>query len=87
MNACYQLNDVKMFYGAHCALDIQALSIEHGQTLAILGQNGAGKSTLLSLLALLSKPANGELSLFAESTKRVTRRQRQRIGLVAQQPY
>lgn len=87
MTTCYQLNDVKMYYGSHCALDIPALTIEHGHTLAILGQNGAGKSTLLSLLALLSKPANGALSLFGEATNSITRRQRQRIGLVAQQPY
>ncbi len=87
MNTCYQLHDVKMYYDGQCALDIPALPIEHGQTLAILGQNGAGKSTLLSLLALLSKPADGELLLFGEATNSVTRRQRQRIGLVAQQPY
>lgn len=87
MSDCYRLTGVKMFFGAQCALDIPALNIEHGQTLAILGQNGAGKSTLLSILALLSKPSNGELLLFSESTHKVTRRQRQRIGLVAQQPY
>lgn len=87
MTACYQLQNIQMFYGAQCALDIPALRIEHGQTLAILGQNGAGKSTLLSLLALLTQPANGELLLFGESTQKVSQAQRQRIGLVAQQPY
>lgn len=87
MNACYQLQNIQLFYGAQCALDIPALRIEHGRTLAILGQNGAGKSTLLSLLALLIKPANGELLLFGEATHKITRRQRRRIGLVSQQPY
>lgn len=87
MTACFQLQNVQMHYGAQCALDIPELRIEHGQTLAILGQNGAGKSTLLSLLALLSKPSNGDLLLFAKSTQKVSRTQRQRIGLVAQQPY
>lgn len=87
MTTCYQLQSIQMFYGTQCVLDIPALNIEHGQTLAILGQNGAGKSTLLSLLALLSKPSNGALFLFAESTQKVSRQQRQRIGLVAQQPY
>lgn len=87
MTACYQLSNVRMFYGAQCALDIPAMRIEHGQTLAVLGQNGAGKSTLLSLLALLSQPADGELLLFGETTHKIRRQQRQRIGLVAQQPY
>ena len=87
MTSCYTLNNVQIFYGTQCALDIPALSIENSQTLAILGQNGAGKSTLLSLLALLSKPASGELLLFGETTRSISRRQRRRIGLVAQQPY
>ena len=87
MTSCYTLNNVQMFYGTQCALDILSLTIEHGQTLAILGQNGAGKSTLLSLLALLNKPASGELLLFGEITRSISRQQRRRIGLVAQQPY
>jgi molybdopterin-binding protein len=87
MKACYQLDNVQMLYGTQCVLDIPALTIEQGQTLAILGQNGAGKSTLLALLALLLKPSHGGLLLSGEATQNINRQQRRRIGLVAQQPY
>ena len=87
MSACYQLNNVQVFYGEQCALNIPCLDIQQGQTLAVLGENGAGKSTLLSLLALLSRPAKGELHFFGCTTARVSRSQRQRIGLVTQLPY
>lgn len=37
------------------------LSIEKGNTLAILGQSGSGKSTLLSLLSGLDQPESGKV--------------------------
>lgn len=39
------------------------LSVERGESVAILGSNGAGKSTLLKMFALLSKPTNGVLHI------------------------
>ena len=87
MTICYQLRDVKVNYGSHTALAIPTLEIPQGETTAILGQNGAGKSTLLSLLALLNQPSSGDVLLSGEPTSDVTRLQRQRIGLITQQPY
>lgn len=47
--------------GERVTLEVQSLSIAHGETLAVIGPNGAGKSTLLLALAGLLKPAIGEI--------------------------
>lgn len=44
-----------------------ALSVQAGESLAILGRNGAGKSTLLSVLAGLREPEAGEVRVDGES--------------------
>ncbi|MEO8025405.1 MAG: ABC transporter ATP-binding protein [Bryobacteraceae bacterium] len=43
------------------ALTDVSFSLEHGESLALIGSNGAGKSTLLSLAAGVSQPNAGRL--------------------------
>ncbi|MBX9459305.1 MAG: ABC transporter ATP-binding protein [Rhizobium sp.] len=45
-------------------LDTVSVDIADGERLAIVGPNGAGKSTLLRLLAGMTAPASGSVSLF-----------------------
>jgi oligopeptide/dipeptide ABC transporter ATP-binding protein len=50
--------DFRTFEGSKRVLDIEALSVEKGESHGIVGESGAGKSVLaLSLLGLLPKPA------------------------------
>lgn len=44
-------------------LDIGALSIRHGERIAIVGHNGAGKSTLLRLLTGFMPAAHGQVDV------------------------
>jgi ABC-type polysaccharide/polyol phosphate transport system ATPase subunit len=45
------------------ALKRVSFSVEHGESVAIVGSNGAGKSTLLGLVAGLSQPDEGTVTV------------------------
>lgn len=45
------------------ALQDISLSVEEGEVLGIIGHNGAGKSTFLKLLASISQPTHGRISV------------------------
>ena len=45
------------------ALDDVHFSIEPGEVVGIIGHNGAGKSTMLKLLANISKPSSGSITV------------------------
>ncbi|MBR0415292.1 MAG: ABC transporter ATP-binding protein [Clostridia bacterium] len=46
-----KIENLKKTYKERCVLDIERLTVEQGETLAILGANGSGKTTLLRILA------------------------------------
>lgn len=58
------------------------LRVPEGHTLAVLGPNGSGKTTLLRLIATLSTPTRGTVSLFGRPAS-LAPEIRRRIGLVA----
>jgi tungstate transport system ATP-binding protein len=53
-------------YGASEILKGITLSVEPGETLAVIGPSGAGKSTLLRLIDLLEWPTGGTISINGE---------------------
>ena len=55
--------NVKKYYKERCVLDMKSLTVEQGETLAILGANGSGKTTLLRILAGLLKADEGSFEL------------------------
>jgi putative ABC transport system ATP-binding protein len=61
--ALVELNQVRREFdgGRIVALHGISLSIEEGETLAIVGPSGSGKSTLLNLLCGLDHPTSGEV--------------------------
>lgn len=63
MTALLQLSDLLVRRDGRTVLEINSLSVETGEVLAIVGPNGAGKSTLFLALARLLKPDRGQISL------------------------
>ena len=57
------LRGIAVHVGDRAILELEHLTIEPGETLAILGANGAGKSTLLRVAGGLRRPTRGRLSL------------------------
>jgi NitT/TauT family transport system ATP-binding protein len=60
------LDDVAMSFGAFTALDGISLDVPEGQFLCLVGASGSGKSTLLSLIAGLSRPTSGTITINGE---------------------
>ena len=56
-----QAIDISKRYGSTVALDHVALTVEAGDSHALVGRNGAGKSTLVSILTGLQAPDSGSL--------------------------
>lgn len=74
-------------FGPFWALRDVNLTVEAGETVAIMGPNGAGKSTLLLMLATLLKPTTGRLRLFGMDVTKQPLRVRRLIGVVSHTPY
>ena len=55
----FELRSVKMEFHGRTVLNIDALRLAQGKTLALAGANGSGKTTLLRILAGILKPTEG----------------------------
>ncbi|MGH7921230.1 MAG: ATP-binding cassette domain-containing protein, partial [Candidatus Dormibacteraceae bacterium] len=68
------------------------LSIEGGESIAVIGRSGSGKSTLMHVLALLDKPTQGTVLIGGRDASGIEGREADRIrnrsyGFVFQQFY
>ena len=63
------------------------LEIHQGERIALLGANGTGKTTLLRILAGLTQPGKGTISICGLDSTRDMHQIRRLIGFVAHQPY
>ena len=68
------------------------LTIEAGETVAIIGESGSGKSTLLHTLSTLLQPNSGEVKLLDRDIYKLKNRElvvmrRDELGLIFQSHY
>ena len=94
MDSIVEVKNLVKTYGkrssAYTALKGVNLTINAGESVAIVGKSGSGKSTLMHLLALLDKPTSGNITIDGiDSTKLrardLNRLRNQRFGFVFQQ--
>ncbi|MDR0998111.1 MAG: ABC transporter ATP-binding protein [Treponema sp.] len=85
-----RIEDLSFTYGespAAPALRNVSLTINRGETIAVIGKNGAGKSTLAKLLCGIVRPGAGNIFLKGEKTSSLSIREiAGRIGYVMQDP-
>lgn len=60
------VRSLKKTYRARTVLDVEALRVEQGSTLALAGANGSGKTTLLRILAHVLRADGGTVSAPAD---------------------
>ena len=83
-----RLKNVSKHFGEKVALKDISLTIEKGETIAIIGGSGSGKSTLLRLMIGLDRPSGGEIHIGGDNitamSENVLDRMRLRMGMVFQ---
>jgi ABC-2 type transport system ATP-binding protein len=73
--------DLVKRYGAQVALDGFDLTIAAGEIVGLVGHNGAGKSTFVGIVAGLTRPDAGEVTVGGQPPRRA----RRHIGLAPQE--
>jgi len=77
-----QLAAVSKLFGVFPAIRNLSLALQPGTVTVILGENGAGKSTLLRLLAGLTAPTQGAVTVFGQPPET----QRGRVACMSHAP-
>ena len=71
--------------GLFRALDGVSFNIERGEFFGLLGPNGAGKTTLISVLAGLTRPSGGRVTVMGHDVQRDAADARRSLGIVPQE--
>jgi len=77
---------VRKAYGLRPVLRDVSFEIAMGQCVAVLGPNGAGKTTLLRILATLTRPAQGSVSIAGYDALHEAHTVRRLVGYVGHTP-
>ena len=82
-----QITDLKKSFTLKPILRGITLEIYQNERIALLGANGTGKTTLLRIIAGLTQPSKGTVSISGLDSTRDAQQIRRLIGFVAHQPY
>jgi phospholipid/cholesterol/gamma-HCH transport system ATP-binding protein len=61
------VNKLRKCFGDHTVLNGISLSVDRGETLAVLGRSGTGKSVLLRLIIGLETPDSGSVCIYGQT--------------------
>lgn len=82
-----QADQLTKSYGNFDVLRGVDLAIRKGEFYTLFGPNGAGKTTLIKLLATLTEPTSGNLSVFGFDAKKDVQNIRSILGVISHDPY
>src|SRR6266496_2834547 len=82
-----QIRDLKKSFTLKPVLRGINLGVWQGERVALLGANGVGKTTLLRILACLTRPDTGTVSILSLDSVQQAQQVRALVGIVAHQPY
>ncbi|MEX0761095.1 MAG: ATP-binding cassette domain-containing protein [Dehalococcoidia bacterium] len=69
--AAYQARDLSKVYSGTRALQGVTLTVDRGETVALVGPSGAGKTTLLRLMAGMLPPSGGQIHVLGRPLGRL----------------
>ena len=95
MSVILETQNLKTYFntprGKLHAVDDVSISIEHGETLGIVGESGCGKSTLGRTIIHLTEPTSGTILFEGRDITRVSKKEckelRRDIQMIFQDPY
>jgi len=85
MSSAAQLQNVYKFYNQVPVVNNLSVEIHTGEIFGLLGPNGAGKSTTIRMLTTLTRPSQGQVTVFGYDVTRDQFQVKRRIGVVLQQ--
>jgi ATP-binding cassette subfamily B multidrug efflux pump len=87
-SADLEIRDLTFSYGHRPVLRDIDLTVEHGQTIGIVGRTGSGKSTLLLLITRAFEPPPGTIFIAGRPIETIPMRElREWIGMVPQETF
>ncbi|NOZ84479.1 MAG: ATP-binding cassette domain-containing protein [Epsilonproteobacteria bacterium] len=85
-----ELKNIALTYNKNWRFSLESIDIVPSSIVAFSGANGSGKSTLLRSIAVLFKPASGQIKIFGKTAfmnRKTDRVIRESITMVHQDPY
>ncbi len=82
-----EIKGLKKSFGLKPVLRGIDLTLHRGERMALMGANGVGKTTLLRILAGLTRPTGGSVTIGGFDVVQDAQQVRRLVGFVAHQPY
>jgi len=80
-------NKLSKHFGSVKVLENISLNVPEGSIYGFLGPNGAGKTTTIRIIMGILKPDKGTITIFDQTVKRISKKEKQKIGYVSQGQY
>ncbi|MGH7486570.1 MAG: ABC transporter ATP-binding protein [bacterium] len=72
MTPALRIDDIHTYYGASYILQGLSLTVDAGETVAVLGRNGVGKTTLIRSIIGFTPPARGQIDFQGDAISGLT---------------